>query len=66
MHSLVTGTGLVNLMHSSGGVGSFLPTDVRVCAPARDRLTKDDHFQAMFRPIVVESLVEIRTLLFGC
>jgi len=58
VHGLVTGTGLVNLMHSSGEVGSFLPPDVRVCTPAQDRLIKDDHFQAMFRPVVAEGIIE--------
>lgn len=44
----VTGTGLVNLVHSRGESADFLPLDSRVYDPDTDGLTKNDHFQAMF------------------
>jgi hypothetical protein len=63
-HGLVTGIGLVNLVHSSGEAGDFLPLDFRVYAPAQDGLTKNDHFQAMFKQVVGEATLQARTLLF--
>ena len=36
-HGMVTGIGLVNLMHSNGKAGDFLPLDYRVHAPDHDR-----------------------------
>ena len=47
-HGMVTGIGLVNLVHSSGQAGDFLPLDYRVYAPEEDQLTKNDHFLALF------------------
>lgn len=61
---LVTGIGLVNLVHSSGEAGDFLPLDFRVYAPAQDGLTKNDHFQAMFKQVVSQATIQARTLLF--
>ena len=66
VHGMVTGIGLVNLVHSSGEAGDFLPLDFRVYAPEQDQLTKNDHFQAMFRQVVAEGVVQARTLLFDC
>ena len=54
VHGMVTGIGLVNLVHSSGKKGDFMPLDFRVYAPAQDGLTKNDHFQAMFKQVVEE------------
>ena len=51
-HSMVTGIGLVNLVHSSGQAGDFLPLDYRVYAPEEDQLTKNDHFLALFDQVV--------------
>ena len=66
MHGMVTGIGLVNLVHSSGEAGDFLPLDFRIYAPEQDGLTKNDHFQAMFRQVVAEAVIQARTLLFDC
>ena len=66
MHSIVTGIGLVNLVHSNGEAGDFLPLDFLVYAPAQDQLTKNDHFQAMFRHVMAEGKLQARTLLFDC
>ncbi len=35
-HGMVTGFGLVNLGHSSGEAGDFLPLDYRIYAPDQD------------------------------
>ena len=61
---MVTGIGLVNLVHSSGQTGDFLPLDYRVYAPEEDQLTKNDHFLAMFDHVVAEGQVLARTILF--
>ena len=36
-HGMVTGIGLVNLVHSNGEAGDFLPLDYRVYVPDHDR-----------------------------
>ena len=64
VHGLVTGSCLVNLVHSSGEAGDFLPLDYRVYAPEQDALTKNEHFQAMFAHVVAEDKIQARTLLF--
>ena len=64
-HGMVTGIGLVNLVHSSGHTGDFLPLDYRVYAPEEDQLTKNDHFLAMFDQVVAEGKVLARTILFN-
>ena len=64
IHGLVTGIGLVNLIHSSGEAGDFLPLDFRIYAPDHDGLTKNEHFQAMFAQVVAEDRIQARTILF--
>ena len=64
VHGMVKGIGLVNLVHSSGQAGDFLPLDYRVYAPDQDQKTKNDHFLAMFDQVVKEDKVLARTLLF--
>ena len=63
-HGMVTGIGLVNLVHSSGEAGDFLPLDYRVYAPDQDGQTKNDHFLAMFDQVVAEDKLLARTILF--
>lgn len=63
-HGMVTGIGLVNLVHSSGEAGDFLPLDYRVYAPDHDGQTKNDHFLAMFDQAVSEDKLLARTILF--
>ena len=63
-HGIVTGIGLVNLVHSSGEAGDFLPLDYRVYAPDEDQLTKNDHFLALFDHVVAEGKLLARTILF--
>ena len=53
-HGMVTGIGLVNLVHSSGEAGDFLPLDYRVYASDHDGQPKNDHFPAMFDQLVTE------------
>ena len=61
---MVTGIGLVNLVHSSGQAGDFLPLDYRIYAPDGDQLTKNDHFLALFDRVVAGGKVLARTLVF--
>ena len=63
-HGMVTGIGLVNLVHSSGEAGDFLPLDYRLYAPDHDGRTKNDHFVAMFDHVVSEGKLLARTILF--
>ena len=63
-HGMVRGIGLVNLVHSSGEAGDFLPLDYRVYAPDQDGLTKNEHFWAMFEQVVSEGKILARTVLF--
>lgn len=63
-HGLVTGIGLVNLVHSSGEAGDFMPLDFRIYAPQQDKQTKNKHFLDMFQQVVDEGKVLARTLLF--
>ena len=53
-HGMVTGIGLVDLEHSSGEAGDFLPLDYRLCVPEEDGQTKNGHFLAMFDQVVAE------------
>ncbi|MGI4873040.1 MAG: hypothetical protein ACRYFX_17915 [Janthinobacterium lividum] len=64
VHGMVTGIGLVKLVHSSGEAADFMAFDFRVYAPSLDGLTKNDHFQAMFMQVVAEGKIQARTLLF--
>jgi len=61
---MVTGIGLVNLVHSSGQAGDFLPLDYRVYAPDDDQLPKNDRFLALFDHVVAEGKVLSLTILF--
>ena len=63
-HGMVTGIGLVNLVHSSGEAGDFLPLDYRVYAPDHDGQTKNDHFLVLFNHIVSEGKLLACTILF--
>ena len=63
-HGMVTGIGLVNLVHSSGEAGDFLPLDYRVCAPGHDGQTKNDHFLTLFDQVVSDGKLLARTILF--
>ena len=40
-HGMVTGIGLVNLVHNSDQAGDFLPLNYRVYAPDHDRRTDE-------------------------
>ena len=64
VHGMVRGIGLVNLVHSSGQAGDFLPLDYRVYDPDQDQKTKNDHFVDLFDHVVKEGKVLARTLLF--
>lgn len=62
-HGMVTGIDMVNLMHSSGEADDFMPLDFRVYVPQQDGLTKNDHFQAMFKQVVEQGQIQAQTLL---
>lgn len=64
VHGMVRGIGLVNLVHSSGQAGDFLPLDYRVYAPDQDQKTKNAHFLDMFDQVVEEGKILARTVLF--
>ena len=61
---MVTGSGLVNLVHSRGEAGDFLTLDCHVCAPDHDGQTKNDHSLALFDQVVAEGTRLARTILF--
>lgn len=61
---MVRGIGLVNLVHSSGQAGDFLPLDYRIYAPDQDQKTKNDHLADMFDQVVKEAKILARTRLF--
>ncbi|HEX8429571.1 MAG TPA: transposase [Hymenobacter sp.] len=63
-HGLVTGICLVNLVHSSGQPGDFMPLDYRIYAPEQDSPTKNEPFQQLFAHVVAEGKIQARTLLF--
>ena len=61
---MVRGIGLVNLVHSSGEAGDFLPLDDRIYAPDEDGKTKNDHFRDLFDGVVAAGKILARTILF--
>ena len=61
---MVCGIGLVNLVHSSGEAGDFLPLDYRVYAPDEDQKTKNDHFLDLFDGIVKAGKMLYKKILF--
>ena len=63
-HGMVTGIGLVNLVHSSGEAGDFLPMDYRVYASDQDGQPKNDHFLALYDQVVAKGKLLARTILF--
>lgn len=60
----VNGINLVNLVHSTGNEGDFLPIDYRIYHPETDGKTKNDHFQEMFRRAITHKHLKARTILF--
>ena len=64
VHGMVRGIGLVNLVHSNGEAGDFLPLDYRIYAPDEDQKTKNDHFLDLFDGIVAAGKLLARTILF--
>jgi hypothetical protein len=64
IHSLTTGINLVNLVHTSGKPGDFLPIDYRIYDPDGDAQTKNDHFRAMFSRAAADPRIRTRTILF--
>ncbi len=63
-HTIVNGINLVNLVHSTGNEGDFLPIDYRIYHPQTDEKTKNDHFQEMFQQVVKAKQLNARTILF--
>ena len=63
-HGMVTSIGLVNLVHSSGEAGDFLPLDYSVYAPDHDGQTKNGYFLAMFDQVVSDDKLLARIILF--
>jgi hypothetical protein len=60
---LVSGIGVVNLVHSDGN-GQFWPLDFRIYAKAADGKTKNDHFREMLLQAVFHKQVKAKTVLF--
>ncbi len=63
-HGLVSGIGVVNLVHSAGAQKDFYPIDYRIYAPDTDGKTKNDHFRAMFIAAIADKRLQARTVLF--
>ncbi|ADB42758.1 IS701 family transposase [Spirosoma linguale] len=63
-HATINGINLVNLVHSTGNEGDFLPIDYRIYHPDTDNKTKNDHFQDMFRRAITHKHLKARTVLF--
>ena len=63
-HGMVTGIGLVNLVHSSGKACDFLLLNYRVYAPDQDGQSKIDHFLALYDQVVAEGKLLARNILF--
>lgn len=63
-HGIVNGINLVNLVHSTGNDGDFLPIDYRIYHPETDGKTKNDHFQEMFQYAIDAKRLKARTILF--
>ena len=61
---LVRGSGVVNLVHSSGADGDFFPIDYRVYAPESDGKTKNEHFREMLLHALADKQIQARTILF--
>ena len=63
-HGLVSGIGVVNLVHSSGADGDFYPIDYRIYAPDADGKTKNDHFRDMLVASIADKRLLARRILF--
>ena len=63
-HGLVRGSGVVNLVHSTGEASDFWPVDFRIYAPDADGKTKNAHFREMLVRVVADKRLEARTVLF--
>lgn len=63
-HGLVSGIGVVNLVHSSGAEGDFYPIDYRIYAPDTDGKTKNDHFRDMFVASIADKRLQARRVVF--
>ena len=54
----------MNLVHSTGNDGDFMPIDYRIYHPDTDGKTKNDHFQEMFQQANTGKQIKARTILF--
>jgi len=63
-HGLVSGIGVVNLVHSTGAQADFYPIDYRLYAPSTDGKTKNDHFRDMLLAAIADKQLQARTILF--
>ncbi len=63
-HRVVSGIGVVSLVHSSGKDRDFYPIDYRVYAPEVDGKTKNDHLQEMFVKAIDQKHLKARTIVF--
>ncbi|HYR05456.1 MAG TPA: transposase [Gallionella sp.] len=61
-HGLITGIGIVNLVHAYQG--DYYPLDFRVYAPDADGKTKNDHFRDMLCRAFEEKGIPAQTILF--
>lgn len=63
-HGLVSGIGVVNLVHSAGADKDFYPIDYRIYAPDTDGKTKNDHFRDMLLAALADKQLLARRVLF--
>lgn len=63
-HGLVRGINVVNLMHSGGADGDYLPIDYRIYDDKSDGKTKNDHFREMLIRAVTDKQIRASTILF--
>jgi DDE superfamily endonuclease len=63
-HRVVSGIGVVSLVHSSGKDSDFYPIDSRVYAPEVDGKTKNAQLQEMFVNAIDQKQIQARTIVF--
>jgi hypothetical protein len=63
-HGLVRGIDIVNMVHTSGKDGAYLPIDYRIYDNGGDGKTKNDHFREMLTSAVADKRIKAKTVLF--
>ena len=63
-HGLVRGINVVNLVHSTGTDGDYLPVDFRIYDDRSDGKSKNDHFREMLINAIKDKGIQAKTILF--